>query len=149
MFEAESTVGYKKVHPGQFVMNIMLAWNGSYAVSDLDGIISPAYCVFDFISECDKKYYDFLLRQKVYAGAFKTASRGIIDSRLRLYPNKFYPFPILCPPIEEQHAIVKYIEERTKRIDILVEKLQEEIECIKEYKASLIGDAVTGKINMK
>jgi hypothetical protein len=56
MFEAESTVGYKKVHPGQFVMNIMLAWNGSYAVSELEGIISPAYCVFDFVDECDKKH---------------------------------------------------------------------------------------------
>ena len=33
MFEAESTVGYNIVHKGQFVMNIMLAWNGSYAVS--------------------------------------------------------------------------------------------------------------------
>lgn len=40
MFEAESTIGYKIVHPGQFVMNIMLAWNGSYAVSDLEGIIT-------------------------------------------------------------------------------------------------------------
>lgn len=61
MFEAESTIGYKKVYPGQFVMNIMLAWNGSYAVSDLEGIISPAYCVFDFVSDCDKLYYHYLL----------------------------------------------------------------------------------------
>lgn len=95
MFEAESTIGYKKVYPGQFVMNIMLAWNGSYAVSDLEGIISPAYCVFDFVSDCDKLYYHYLLRLGIYSGAFKTASRGIIDSRLRLYPNRFYPFPII------------------------------------------------------
>ena len=48
MFEAESTVGYNIVHVGQFVMNIMLAWNGSYGVSDFEGIISPAYVVFNF-----------------------------------------------------------------------------------------------------
>lgn len=148
MFEAESTIGYKKVHPGQFVMNIMLAWNGSYAVSDLEGIISPAYCVFDFITECNKMYYHYLLRLGIYSGAFKTASRGIIDSRLRLYPNRFYPFPIICPPLSEQQAIVSYITERTAKIDSLIEKLNKEIECIKEYKQRLISDVVTGQIKV-
>ena len=95
MFEAESTVGYKKVHPGQLVMNIMLAWNGSYAVSRYEGIISPAYCVFDFITDCDKMYFHYLWRLSIYQGAFKTESRGIIDSRLRLYPNRFLPFPTI------------------------------------------------------
>lgn len=148
MFEAESTIGYKKVHPGQFVMNIMLAWNGSYAVSDLEGIISPAYCVFDFITECNKMYYHYLLRLGIYSGAFKTASRGIIDSRLRLYPNRFYPFPIICPPLSEQQTIVSYITERTAKIDSLIEKLNKEIECIKEYKQRLISGVVTGQIKV-
>lgn len=148
MFDAESTIGYKKVYPGQFVMNIMLAWNGSYAVSGLQGIISPAYCVFDFVSDCDKLYYHYLLRLGIYSGAFKTASRGIIDSRLRLYPNRFYPFPIICPPIDEQKAIVSYITERTSKIDTLIEKLTKEIECVKEYKQRLISDVVTGQVKV-
>ena len=61
MFEAETTIGYNIVQKGQFVMNIMLAWNGSYSVSNYNGVISPAYCVFDFIRNCDKKYFDYLL----------------------------------------------------------------------------------------
>lgn len=148
MFEAESTVGYKKVHPGQFVMNIMLAWNGSYAVSEFEGIISPAYCVFDFISKDNKMYYHYLWRLSVYQGAFKTESRGIIDSRLRLYPNKFLPFPTICPPMEEQHAIVQYINKKVVDIDTLTSKLQQEIESIKEYKQRLISDVVTGQIKV-
>jgi len=148
MFEAESTIGYKKVHPGQFVMNIMLAWNGSYAVSGLEGIISPAYCVFDFISNDNKMYYNYLWRLEVYQGAFKTESRGIIDSRLRLYPNKFLPFPTICPPLEEQNSIVNYINEKVAKIDTLASKLQQEIEAIKEYKQRLISDVVTGQIKV-
>ena len=148
MFEAESTVGYKKVHPGQFVMNIMLAWNGSYAVSEFEGIMSPAYCVFDFISKDNKMYYHYLWRLSVYQGAFKTESRGIIDSRLRLYPNKFLPFPTICPPMEEQHAIVQYINKKVVDIDTLTSKLQQEIESIKEYKQRLISDVVTGQIKV-
>ena len=63
MFEAESTVGYNIVHSGQFVMNIMLAWNGSYAVSDFDGIISPSYAVFNFNIDCEKKYFERYYRK--------------------------------------------------------------------------------------
>ena len=149
MFEAESTIGYKIVHPGQFVMNIMLAWNGSYAVSDLEGIISPAYCVFDFRLDCNKKYYDYLLRTKAYCGAFKTQSRGIIDSRLRLYPYKFYAFKTLVPPIEEQNAIVEYIESKTSKIDTMIEALKAEIDRLTEYKQRLISDVVTGQIDVR
>lgn len=148
MFEAESIIGYKKVHSGQFVMNIMLAWNGSYAVSELDGIISPAYCVFDFISNDNRMYYNYLWRLGVYQGAFKTESRGIIDSRLRLYPNKFLPFPTICPPLDEQDSIVNYINEKVVKIDTLTSKLLQEIESIKEYKQRLISDVVTGQIKV-
>ena len=148
MFEAESTVGYKKVHPGQFVMNIMLAWNGSYAVSEFEGIISPAYCVFDFISKDEKMYYNYLWRLSMYQGAFKTESRGIIDSRLRLYPSKFLPFPTICPPIEEQKQIVSYLDAKCAKIDKLIANINKEIERIKEYKQRLISDVVTGQIKV-
>ena len=39
--------GYKLVKIGQFAMNKMKAWQGSYGVSRFDGIVSPAYFVFD------------------------------------------------------------------------------------------------------
>lgn len=147
MFEAESTVGYKKVHPGQFVMNIMLAWNGSYAVSEFEGIISPAYCVFDFISKDEKMYYNYLWRLSMYQGAFKTESRGIIDSRLRLYPNKFLPFPTICPPLSEQRSIVSYLDDKCGKIDEWVTKKQKEVEHLQELKQRVIADTVTRGLN--
>ncbi len=149
MFEAESTVGYNIVHPGQFVMNIMLAWNGSYGVSDYEGIISPSYCVFNFNEKCEKKYFHYLLRQPSYAGAFKTMSKGIIESRLRLYPLYFFTFKTIIPPLDEQRAIVSYIEEKCQKIDTLINELQTEIDSLKEYKQRLIADVVTGQINVQ
>lgn len=148
MFAAESTIGYNVVHRGQFVMNIMLAWNGSYAVSDYEGIISPSYCVFNFNDKvkCDKKYYHYLLRLQAYAGAFKTMSKGIIESRLRLYPMYFLAFNTILPPIEEQKAIVEYIDEKYRKIDGMMAKINSEIAYLKEYKQRMIADAVTGAI---
>ena len=147
MFEAETTEGYKVVHKNQFVMNIMLAWNGSYAVSNLEGVISPAYCVFDFIIDCEPKFFHYLLRTKAYSGAFKTLSKGIIDSRLRLYPSKFYTFPVIVPPLSEQKAIAEYLDKKTAQINELVSAKQKQIELLKEYKQSVIANAVTGKLD--
>lgn len=144
---AESLVGYKKVKEGDFVMNIMLAWNGSYAVSSFDGIVSPAYSVFKFMLECNHRYYHYLLRTNIYSGAFKTQSRGIIDSRLRLYPDKFYNFYSLFPPLSEQKQIATYLDYKLAMINKLIKAKKREIELLKEQKQAEINLAVTQGLN--
>ena len=139
--------GYKVVHKGDFVMNIMLAWNGSYAVSDYDGMISPAYCVYYFRNVSNKRYYHYLLRINGYQAAFKTLSRGIIDSRLRLYPEQFYTFPTLQPPISEQQRIAEFLDRKCGEIDETIALQEEFIEELKAYKQSVITEAVTRGLN--
>ena len=139
--------GYKVVHKGDFVMNIMLAWNGSYAVSDYDGMISPAYCVYYFRDNSNKKYYHYLLRINGYQAAFKTLSRGIIDSRLRLYPEQFYTFPTLQPPLSEQQRIAEFLDRKCGEIDEAIALQEEFIEELKSYKQSVITEAVTRGLN--
>ena len=63
---SEDTSSYKVVSKGNFVINKMKAWQGSMAVSDYDGIISPAYYVCSFIKEVCKKYVHYLLRDASY-----------------------------------------------------------------------------------
>lgn len=52
------------------------------------------------------------------------------------------------PPIEEQRAIVAYIDEKTAKIESLISELQSEIDYLKEYKQRLIADCVTGKVKV-
>ena len=140
---AESYDDYKVVEKGDFVMNIMLAWNGSYAVSDYEGIVSPAYCVYQFRKDCCHKYLHYLLRTDGYQTAFKTMSRGIIDSRLRLYPEQFYTFDTIFPPVSEQQRIADYLDEKCGEIDSLIGLQEHMIEKLKAYKQSVITEAVT------
>lgn len=140
---AESYDDYKVVEKGDFVMNIMLAWNGSYAVSDYEGIVSPAYCVYQFRKDCCHKYLHYLLRTDGYQTAFKTMSRGIIDSRLRLYPEQFYTFNTIFPPVSEQQRIADYLDEKCGEIDSLIGLQEHMIEKLKAYKQSFITEAVT------
>lgn len=55
-------------------------------------------------------------------------------------------FPI--PPIEEQRAIVEYIEQKNKAINDMIANLRAEIDFLTEYKQRLIADAVTGQIKI-
>ena len=142
---AESYDDYKVVEKGDFVMNIMLAWNGSYAVSDYEGIVSPAYCVYQFRKECCHKFLHYLLRTDGYQTAFKTMSRGIIDSRLRLYPEQFYTFNTIFPPVSDQQRIADYLDEKCVEIDSLIALQEQMIEKLKDYKKSVIYEVVTGK----
>ena len=145
--ESETYEGYNVVHKGQLVMNIMLAWNGSYAISDYDGIISPAYCVFDFRIDCAKQYFHYLLRTNGYPSAFKTLSRGIIDSRLRLYPEQFYTFPTIFPPLPTQQRIADFLDRKCAEIDDLAALQETMIAELKRYKQSLITETVTKGLN--
>ena len=144
---AESYDDYKEVRKGDFVMNIMFAWNGSYAVSDYDGIVSPAYCVFKFRKDCCKKYFHYLLRTDGYPSAFKTMSRGVIDSRLRLYPEQFYTFPVIIPSVDEQQRIADYLDKKCAEIDGLIELQEQMIAQLTDYKQSVITEAVTKGLN--
>lgn len=146
-YEAENYEGYRIVKSGQFVMNIMLAWNGSYALSEYDGMISPAYCVYDFRIDCHRKYYHYLLKIEGYQIAFKTMSRGIIDSRLRLYPEQFYTFSTLTPPISNQRAIADFLDVKCAEVDELIALQGKMIDELKVYKQSVITEAVTKGLN--
>ena len=48
---SEDTSNYKYVQQGDFVVNKMKAWQGSVAVSDYEGIVSPAYYVYHFTDD--------------------------------------------------------------------------------------------------
>lgn len=57
--------------------------------------------------------------------------------------------PLLLPPINEQKQIVQYIKNQSFIINEAIIKIEKEIELIKEYRTTLISDAVTGKIDVR
>ena len=59
--------------------------------------------------------------------------------------NVFIP----VPPLEEQESIAAYLDKKTEQINGLVGAKQKQIELLKEYKQSLIANAVTKGINPK
>ena len=56
---------------------------------------------------------------------------------------------IPVPPIDEQRAILGYIEAETARLDALKSEAERAIELLKERRSALISAAVTGKIDVR
>ena len=85
----------------------------------------------------------------------------MIADRKRIRDNAFFTtLPIinntylsgiktLLPPIDEQRAIAEYLDAKCGEIDKLIAKKQLKIETLKEYKKSVIYEAVTGKTVIK
>jgi restriction endonuclease S subunit len=53
------------------------------------------------------------------------------------------------PPFGEQITIAEFIESRLNGIKSIIEKYQQEIDLLKEYKTALISEVVTGKIDIR
>ena len=144
LVRAETLNGYKRCYPGDLVMNIMLAWKGAQAVSMHQGVVSPSYAVYQSIStDVCSRYFHYLLRTDLYKERFKRYSTGIIDSRLRLYPDVFLGMDTILPPKPDQRAIADYLDNKTTEIDALVEDCEREIELLQEYRKAVISEAVT------
>lgn len=136
---AESLEGYRNVKRGDLVMNYMLAWKGAYGVSDYDGIVSPAYAVFDIDQRrVDRRYIHYHLRSEPMRALFRAHSKGIIESRLRLYPDNFLALEVNLPDIDTQKQIADFLDHETARIDQLIETKQRMVALLAE-KRSLVA----------
>lgn len=147
-FIPDDLSGYKLIQKGQFAINKMKAWQGSYGVSKYKGIVSPAYYTCE-LNNIDTEYFDVAIRSQAYIGFFTKYSKGIRSGQWDLSPDALKSIPFVEPPIVEQRAIVSYITEISEKIDSYITKLKEEINYLQEYKQRLISDVVTGKVDVR
>ncbi|MGJ0315903.1 restriction endonuclease subunit S [Aliarcobacter cryaerophilus] len=63
--------------------------------------------------------------------------------------EKYSSLSLPVPSLAEQRQIVEYIDDKTSKIDILIEKSNKSIELLKEKRTALISAAVTGKIDVR
>lgn len=150
MFMAEDYTGAKTCQSGDLVFNIMWAWMGALGVADRPGIVSSSYGVFRqrATSNFNPKYLELLLKTTSYIEHYNRISTGLHSSRLRLYPHMFLSMKIGFPNRREQDQIIEHIDQDSAKINRAIKLFQGQIERLKEYRATLIDSAVTGKIRV-
>lgn len=138
---------YQNVHVGDFVMNNQQAWRGSVGVSKYDGIISPAYFVFDLSDSCDPDYMNFLLRDGSMVQQYEISSRGVGTIQRNLYVLWFMETLVPIPPITTQKRIGAFLVDKCMEIDALTADIQTQIDTLEQYKRSVITETVTKGLN--
>ena len=136
---------YKLVKQGQFTMNKMKAWQGSYGVSKYDGIVSPAYFVFNFKCDINRDFFNAAIRSKAYVSYFGQASDGIRVGQWDLSMARMKDIPFLVPPREEQDQIVRFLDWKVSSINKLIRIRKRQIEELEAIKRSSIGYLVMGQ----
>lgn len=146
---SEDTSKYKYVRPGDFVINKMKAWQGSVAVSDYEGIVSPAYFIYRFTDDVYfKRYFHYLLRG-CYKDEFMRLSGGIRVGQWDLPSIALDNTRVLIPPFPDQHRIADFLNAKCAEIDTLTTDIQAQIDTLEQYKRSVITEAVTKGLNPK
>ena len=138
---------YQNVHVGDFVLNNQQAWRGSVGVSKYDGIISPAYFVYELTGECDSTYMNFLLRDGSMVQQYETSSRGVGTIQRNLYALWFLNTLVILPPIQEQIRIGKFLYRKCTAINSIATDIQSQIDVLEQYRCSIITEAVTNGLN--
>lgn len=78
--------------------------------------------------------------QSLYRGIRERSSNFSYD----VFCNQLLPIP----PVDEQKAIVEYIQQKNSVIDNMIANLRAEINFLTEYKQRLIADVVTGQVKV-
>lgn len=145
--DAETYSKYMVLKPKDIVINGL---NLNYdfvsqrvAISAENGIITSAYISMHPRKNVNAQYFCFLFKTMDAKKLFHGMGTGI---RLTLSFAELKKQYIPIPPIEEQQAIVDYIEAKLSKIDSCMADLQAEIDYLKEFKQRLISDVVTGQI---
>jgi type I restriction enzyme S subunit len=114
-------------------INTKFCLMGSVILIKLNDIVYPDFIYFatnqNYVQKSIIQVSDASAQQAIY----------LIDVK----ETKFF-----IPPYNEQKQISKHLDQKTTQIDQQKAKIQEAIELLKEYRTSLITNAVTGKIDV-
>ena len=138
----DDLTNYKVARAGNLVINKMKAWQGSMGIAPCDGIVSPAYFVFDF-RIANHAFGQRLLRSKPYVAHFAQASDGVRIGQWDLSIPGMRQIPVLVPSDDEQAAIVRFLDHANRKIDGWVRAKRKLIGLLNEQKQAIIHRAVT------
>ena len=139
----ESYDGYKIAYPDTIVANSMNILIGSVGYSNYYGCVSPVYYVYKEIDGNNLKYLNYLMQISQFQRELRKYANGILEIRLRVSSSDILKRKCMFPLMDEQKRIADYLDKKCANIDAIIEKQQEIIEKLKEYKLSLINEVVT------
>jgi len=137
----------KLIRKNDFVINSRSDRRGSCGISEYEGSCSLINTVLKPRGNMNNKYYSFVFKSDNFADEFYRWGHGIVNDLWSTKWSDMKNIYIPSPTIDEQKRIADYLDEKCTKIDAIIEKQQEIIEKLKEYRLSVITEAVTKGLN--
>jgi type I restriction enzyme S subunit len=115
--------------------------------ADLNLICSTGFAVLTPKKTIEPKYLSYSMRSSLYIEEIVTRSVGV--SYPAITATEIGRLEYLLPPLDEQGIIIEYIDKQTLKVENLILDVNRQIQKLKEYRQSLIYEAVTGKFDVR
>ncbi|EAI8440533.1 restriction endonuclease subunit S [Campylobacter jejuni] len=136
----EDGIGFKK---GDILFGKLRPYLAKVFLTDRDGICVSEFLVLKIKSESNK-FIKFLMLSSLFIDIVDSSTYGTKMPRANWEFIGNLKIPL--PPLKEQEQIANFLDEKCEKIDLLIEKTKKQIKLIKEYKTTLINQAVCGRI---
>ena len=133
----------KLVKVGDFAINSRSDRRGSCGISSYDGSVSLINTILTPRGQMHPGYYNWLFHTSMFADEFYKWGYGIVDDLWTTRWQEMKRILVPVPPYEIQTAIAAYLDEKCSKIDEIIASAKASIEDYKQWKASIIYEAVT------
>jgi type I restriction enzyme, S subunit len=136
---------YLRIAPGDIGYNTMRMWQGVSGVSEVEGIVSPAYTVCIPQDGIDRYFASYLFKSLPVIHLFHRNSQGLVKDTLNLkFPN-FARIKVTLPPIDEQKKITGVLRVMDQELTLL----DREADALRDQKRGLMQKLLTGKVRVR
>lgn len=134
---------YQIVRRGDFVLNNQQAWRGSVGVSSLEGIISPAYIVFQLEATLNPDFANYLFQSHDMVAQYVTASKGVGDIQRDVHIPWLRNIKVPIPSNAEQTVISRFLDAADARVQRAIRAKRRVIDLLNEEKQAIVDAALT------
>jgi type I restriction enzyme S subunit len=140
-----------KLYGGELLIANVGAYAGySFVVPknlSFNASLGPNMYVIFFNKLMNSDFANFLLNSDSILNSILLMATSTAQPKLNKNNVKEATVPI--PPVSEQIALLKYLNDNTTSINNAIFKIESEINLIKEYKNSMINETITGKVDIR
>jgi len=137
---------YKRICPGDIGYNTMRMWQGRSALSQLEGIVSPAYTVVIPKKNADSVFFSYLFKTSKMTNLFWRNSQGLVDDTLNCKFKDFCIVKTILPQTKQEQTVIAQV---LQSADNEVNLLKAKAEKLRKQKKGLMQQLLTGKKRLK
>ena len=146
----DESMSNTRVYTGDILLNITGASIGRCCVYTMieSANVNQHVCIIRSLGNLIiNQYLCYMLNSKIGQDQIALYQTG--GNREGLNFEQLRNFAIPLPPLSEQHAIAEFLDEKTVKIDALIDELSKQLDELAEYKKAVISEAVTGKVDVR